>query len=767
MVAIASVLPAYTCAAADMPARLTVEGVVITRHMETRPGAQAASIADGAALEAVSVRGLQGAQAFLPGANLAFVDPRQANLAVRGIGNNPVSESFHGSVPVYLDGVYLGREGMAVMGLSDIRSIALLRGPQGVLYGENASGGALDIRTRAPEFTPAARFAVGFGNRGIYRQSGGISGPLTNNLAARLSAWHAQDDGWLHNLYDGRTLDGIGRSGVRGQLLLAGSPRWSVRAIADYGEESDSQGALVVTGVGPPPQGYRNLKQGTAAVGAPPVPPHAKNYQLSNNIPQAVSVHQGGTSIQAHVRFGSFRFASISAWRFWDYSPQEDFDHSAADVYRALGNTVRHRQWSQEFQLSSTGPRRVDYTLGLYWYHQRVTSDFNLNFGQDADAALLPTPFNTLPLNVLNGGNSQLSGNETADDVAVYAHATWHVGTHLDLAAGGRVSWDRTQARSSRAAPVGFGPSLLPLVNSVRQTLVGAADSGSLQRHDLGFAGLLQVDWNWDERTRSYLRLSSNQKPGGFNLGGAGITRVPGIDPLRFGPENTRAIEIGTDYHDFNDRLLAHIDLYLMRVNGYQASGILWSKQSFGNSPVGILTNTGDVGSSGVEWSLSGKPANDLTLSLYGAYTDARYRSFANAPCSAEHNPGAPPTCDLSGQRVSNSPVLMLNALARYRWNWTARLAQTAALTYAWRSGVYGSLDDSRYNRLPAYGLLDAATILMWKHGSQHFGLRLWGHNLTNVHYFTGGGAIPVGYAYVAAAGPTRSYGLTVIWRFS
>lgn len=106
----------------------------------------------------------------------------------------------------------------------------------------------------------------------------------------------------------------------------------------------------------------------------------------------------------------------------------------------------------------------------------------------------------------------------------------------------------------------------------------------------------------------------------------------------------------------------------------------------------------------------------------------------------------------------------MLNAWARTRWHWSPRWSQGVQISYAWRSGVYWTLDDSRYARLPAYGLLNAGTALRWQRGHQHITLRLWGRNLGNVHYFTGGGQLSVGYAYAAAAGPSRSFGATLVY---
>src|SRR6186713_18205 len=99
----------------------------------------------------------------LPSTNVQFSNPRQTSIAVRGLGNNPANDALESSVGVYLDDVYLGRPGMANLDLVDIEQIALLRGPQGTLFGKNTTAGVLNISTREPTFEPSAQFESSVG----------------------------------------------------------------------------------------------------------------------------------------------------------------------------------------------------------------------------------------------------------------------------------------------------------------------------------------------------------------------------------------------------------------------------------------------------------------------------------------------------------------------------------------------------------------------------------------------------------------------------
>lgn len=202
----------------------------------------------GATLEDQKIYRLQDLQQVLPSVNVAYSQPRVANIGVRGIGNNQVGEGMEGSTGVYVDNVYLARAGMATFDLLDIESAEMLRGPQGTLFGKNTTAGVLNISTRKPTFTPERSLEISGGELGYFQAKGSVSGPLTDTLAGRVSAYRTRDDGYVKNAHDGRRFNGGEKEGVRGQFFFEPNEYFSLRWITDYNQEDSTNGILTLLG---------------------------------------------------------------------------------------------------------------------------------------------------------------------------------------------------------------------------------------------------------------------------------------------------------------------------------------------------------------------------------------------------------------------------------------------------------------------------------------------------------------------------------------
>src|SRR5262245_1473180 len=156
----------------------------------------------------------------LPSTNVQFGNPRQTSIAVRGLGNNPANDALESSVGVYLDNVYLGRATMANLDLVDLDQVALLRGPQGTLFGKNTTAGVLSVTTKQPTFQTERTIDASYGDYDYYQVRGVWSGPLVDDqLAGRVSFARTSRDGFVTNSTTGRDLNGSNRIGGRGQLL--------------------------------------------------------------------------------------------------------------------------------------------------------------------------------------------------------------------------------------------------------------------------------------------------------------------------------------------------------------------------------------------------------------------------------------------------------------------------------------------------------------------------------------------------------------------
>src|SRR5579859_4923760 len=227
------------------------ENVIVTaRHTQERehdvPISMSVVTAD--ALDQTGGYTLADIQHIIPGLVSYNSNPRNSSVGIRGLGVTSAQDGLDTSVGVYVDGVYLGRPGMALEDLIDVDQVEVLRGPQGTLYGRNSSAGAINITTRAPSFTPSLAAEVSGGTYTYNQERLTATGPLIDGLLAyRFTAFNTYRDGYTANYKTGGRDNGIGRSGARLQLLATPSDGLSIRWIGEYSVEDDTSNGSVIT----------------------------------------------------------------------------------------------------------------------------------------------------------------------------------------------------------------------------------------------------------------------------------------------------------------------------------------------------------------------------------------------------------------------------------------------------------------------------------------------------------------------------------------
>jgi iron complex outermembrane receptor protein len=159
-------------------------------------------------------------------------------MSIRGIGNNPGSDGLENSAGVFVDGVYLGRPGMASMDLIDIKQIEQLRGP-GTLFGKT-HGGRDQHHHRTARFQMGLKGAATYGNYNYKQFQGSITGPITPQLAFRLTGYSTTRDGDVYNVSNGQWVNNLNRNGARAQVLWKPSPDFSLRLIGEYSAEQQA-----------------------------------------------------------------------------------------------------------------------------------------------------------------------------------------------------------------------------------------------------------------------------------------------------------------------------------------------------------------------------------------------------------------------------------------------------------------------------------------------------------------------------------------------
>ncbi|ABR80938.1 TonB-dependent receptor [Pseudomonas aeruginosa] len=709
------------------------------------------TVLGGETLEAQRISRVQDLQQVLPSVNVAYIHARQSSVAVRGIGNNPASDGLEGSAGIYLDNVYLGRPGMAVFDLLDIEQLELLRGPQGTLFGKNTTAGVLNISTRAPTFTAERTVEVSGGQDGYFQGRGTVSGPLGETLAGRLSAYRTRDDGYIKNIHDDNYLNGGERQGARGQLLFEPNEDFSLRWIADYNEEDSSNGSMVVYGAA------ERFWQRAALVGASPLrDPQRKKVNVNGR--QHVSVHQGGSSLEANWNLASgYRLTSISAYRYWHFTPANDEQLNVSAI-NDTGVEVHDRQFSQEIRLASPTGGAFDYVVGAYAFRQNLGNKTFTSYGPLADLYLLGAN-----LGALNDTYSKANGKIETDSFALFAQGTWHLTERLDFTAGLRGTYEEKDAKVERFAPLG-GAAVGGIGAAVRNGQLGAYDSGDLSQYNFAPSALLSLSYQFSDELLGYASLSHGEKSGGVNLA-VGSAPSAGADSLLVGPERANDAELGLKSTLFDRRLLLNANLFWTGIHGYQATTLYQAPGS--TQLVQVLANAGSVRSRGLEFEATALPLRGLTLNFNGSYNDVTYLSFKDAPCPAEVStrPGAPSSCDLTGQRVVGASKWIANLNGEYRWRLDDRFQPYVSASYAYRSAAEGTLDNSDLSKIDGYALVNLAAGLRSDLGDGQLDTSVWLKNAFDKDYYLSAFA-SINGSYTASVGQPRTLGVSLRYDF-
>ncbi|MCP3730683.1 TonB-dependent receptor [Sphingomonas sp. MG17] len=330
---------------------------------------------------------------------------------IRGIGTVGDNPGLESSVATFVDGVYRSRSGIGLNELGDIERIEVLRGPQGTLFGRNASAGLINIVSKSPSFTFGGKAEASYGNYDYWRGQLGITGPLTETIAARLDGVYVKRDGFYRNVdAAGNVIDRINdrnRYFIRGQLLFEPNSDLSVRLIGDYTSREETCCAAVYTGLAetfdPTPGvpgdystaasnrvvdvmtslGWRNPGAGD---------PYSRRVATNADRPYDGKTTDWGVSGQLDYSFGDVKLTSITAYRDYKSSAGGDLDYGNVDIlYRAAdGNSFRRfRTFTQELRLQGAAfDERLDWLIGGYYAKEKLDVRDNLKFGAQYGAFL-------------------------------------------------------------------------------------------------------------------------------------------------------------------------------------------------------------------------------------------------------------------------------------------------------------------------------------------------------------------------------------------
>ncbi len=322
---------------------------------------------------------------------------------IRGIGTVGDNPGLESSVAVFIDGVYRSRSGIGLNELGEIERVEVLRGPQGTLGGRNASAGMISIISRKPDFDFGGNFEATYGNYDNIRLAGGLTGPISETLAARIDGVYVKRDGFYRDPTNNTTVNDRDRFFVRGQLLWEPSDSITLRLIGDYSRRSEKCcGAIYVDQTVNPFIGNLNnlgigatLPTGNNIINVlrdlgQPLARFNPGYDRTLSVPlgrsYAGKATDGGVSLQVNWDLGGANLTSITAYR--DYKAGQGLagGYSAVDIlFRTPSNTSNFRQFqtfTQELRLQGEAFNgALDWLVGGYFANEELKVRDNLRFG--------------------------------------------------------------------------------------------------------------------------------------------------------------------------------------------------------------------------------------------------------------------------------------------------------------------------------------------------------------------------------------------------
>ena len=625
-----------------------------------------------------------------PSLQFYSTNPRNSSANIRGLGTpfGLTNDGIEQGVGIYVDQVYYARIASASFDFTDTDRIEVLRGPQGTLYGKNTTAGAINVYTRAPSFTPEASVELTGGNYDFFQGKASVSGPLVEDkLALRLSTSITTRRGTIYNVAQDEYQNSQDNQSFRGQLLWKPTDNLDITVFGDYNHQNPRCCVQYYVRTGAT---QRPLSRQYAALAA------AFGYQVpSTNVYDRVTdldvvpraeQEIGGASILANLNLGGATITSVSAYRFWNWIPSNDRDFIGLPITTQSANPSQQYQLSQELRIASNGARKLDYVAGLFYFYQKIDVQGLQVQGPAASRYLLSGANANNPA-VLDGLTQSLDSSYRNTSAAAFGKLTWHVTDTVSIAPGIRLNYDKKTADYNTVVTTGAGVAIQcspapPATNTVLrdQCATLPPQSYAPRLHKWNVSGDITAAWKVTPDVNAYATYARSYKSPGINLSGLPLdaNNQPLLDAATVKPESVNHYELGLKTQLLDRSLTVNLAAFWTDIFDYQTT------VTNGQLSVlrGYLANAGHVRTRGFEADTAWRPSDRLNLYVNGAYTDAKYVRFTDAPCPPElsggttavagQTPSAPSTPGGISPASCNISSQVLPGVSKWAFSWGA-----------------------------------------------------------------------------------------------
>lgn len=623
---------------------------------------------------------------------------------IRGVGQLQAVAGIESPTAVYVDGIYLLSPNSALLSMNNVEQLAVLRGPQGTLFGRNATGGVVQVTTRTPSFTPTFSANFGYGNYDSLHADAYGSAPLGQKIATSLSVnWEDQMDGYGHNRFlNTRPFKGKSLA-LQSKTLVEpdDDTRITLNLFYDWSRYSPGTaippGTLAEDGVTTYSAPYTTFSHTDA---------DSKNEQYIASL--KLEHDFGGavlTDIAAYHHFDARALFTLNAIPGNNVNPVTGATKPAiVAVLDSKGNT-----FTNELQLAAPEGQSFQWTAGIFYL-----TDTSRHF------------------QIISAGNTylfDLTGRVKTESYAGYGQATFPILASTRLTAGFRYTWDRLRFLGSSS----LGTS--PAASGIPTSLRNSAPSWRIA-----------IDHDFTPEILGYVSYNRGFRSGRFVINN--FTNPP-VDP-----EYVDSYEAGLKSRLFDNRVRFNVTGFYYKYRDIQVRA----------TTVGAISATVNAAAAegkGVDIELEAVPVPRLTITGGAEILDAEYTRFPGGPCPTplpEGGVNSTAVCDLSGKRLPFAPKLSAQLRASYELPTSiGTFTLSAGDSY---SGKYYFEPD---NAVPQKSFHNISASLAWESASGIWNARLWGRNLANEEIFSN---VSTNSSVIYIPGKPRTYGVSVGFKF-
>lgn len=691
------------------------------------------SAVSGKQIEAYGQTNLESVSSSIP--NLKITQTAIANrIAIRGIASGD-NKGFEQSVAMFVDGVYYGRDQLSRLPLVDLQRIEVLRGPQPTLFGKNAIAGAVNVVSRRPtkDFEGSVSASYEFEHKES-RVTGVLSGPISENVGARLVGYYRDMDGYFFNTRQNRNEPNVREAFVRGIVDFKGDGPLSADVKLEYADFKVKGQPREVFG---PVGNYSAVFAGPLFVETNEDFVRADGGYLSRN-------KIFNSVVNTNLEIGDNTLTSVTGYLDYKVDETIDVDFVNPNLLDGTLQSEDYRQISQELRFASPGDQPFNYIAGAYYQNTKLGVTDQVRFSP----FFLNTAFRALGDTTNDRRYSQKS-----DLISIFAQGEIALSEKLRVTVGAR--YNHEKKTGSRALSINRGP--LSLAPPTGAAIPGAVVTGTfrvlnIEAHSIAgklsedsFNPMANIQYDITDDLLFYASFARGSKAGGFDIRGNSLptsTTVATPGAFVFGDEQADNFEAGLKYKTRN--LAFNVSIYRTKYKDLQTN-VFDGQLSFN------VRNASGARTQGVEADMRWAVDDHFTLSGAVAYLDFEFTNFPLGQCFFQQVPTSGTFCSYTGRRNAITPKWTgtLNGDFTHEVGSNMKLGVNINADFSTNYIAAANLDP----RTRQDGFVKMGARLSLGHVDDKWSLALVGRNLTSERIKQTAGALPLATTFTGRNG--------------